>query len=198
MYDKKKMVIGIFVICIVLFFISLGKDEPVEKTERTIQATNTPKPTSTVNPTPTERVVFELSEDDYKSLCKEYDYDGIMFTKRDLERERAKLQIRFNLKKYFTFDSLSNSFFLDLKEKHNIMFYFFEGTVKRSDEEKYPYVGQSIYVLFNEEYGIEPDDYHELDEVIAYGEIVSFNNSTKSGFNECIFIPKYIEKIEKE
>ncbi len=198
MDDKKKMVIGIGIICIVLFFIALGKDEPVRETEQTIKSTITAKPTATEEPTPTERTIFELSEEDYKSLCREYDYDGIMFTKRDLKGERAKLQIRFNLKKYFTFDSFSNSFFLDLKEKHNVMFYFFEGTVKRSDEEKYPYVGQNIYILFNEEYGIEPDDYHELDEVIAYGEIVSFNNSTKNGFNECIFIPKYIEKVEKE
>ena len=198
MDDKKKMVIGISVICIVLFFIALGKDEPVKESERTIQSTNTPKPTATLNPTPTERIVFELLEDDYKSLCREYDYDGIMFTERNLERERAKLQIRFNLKKYFTLSSYSNAFLLDLKEENNLMFNFFEGTVKRSDEEKYPYVGQSIYIMFNEEYGIEPDDYKELDEIIAYGEIVSFNTSTKSGFNECIFIPKYIEKVEKE
>lgn len=196
MDDKKKMVIGIAVICIVLFLVALGKKEPTRENRTTVKLTNTPNPTATEKPTPKEIVTYELSEEKYKSLCKEYDYDEIMFTKNSLKNKNVKLKLRFNSKKYFTMDSLSNAYFLDLKRKYNIMFYFFEGTVKRSDEKNYPYVGENITIIFNEEYGIEPDNYHELDEVIAYGEIVDFNTNTKSGFNYCVFIPKYIEKSE--
>lgn len=198
MDDKKKMVIGISVICIIMFFIALGKDEPERETEEFIKATNTPKPTATLKPTPTESPSYfekhsHLSESTYKMRCKELYYDDVFFSKTNLKGELVKLDLYLTSKQYFTVDSLYNSFLTDMIDKYKIMFYSFLACVRRGNSDVESYVGEDIRVFFTEEFDLKPDDYKAGQKIILYGEVISYSTNTWSGYNDCIVVPKYIE-----
>ncbi|GLC79248.1 hypothetical protein [Lacrimispora brassicae] len=132
-----------------------------------------------------------LSEEDYKLACKEMWYDDIFFSKEDLEGKFVKLDIYFEEGRFFTMDSVYDSRVQKLKDEWNTYMNFYLCGVSRGEPNSY--VGGQINVFFSQDYGISPDNYDTGQQAIAYGQIIDYSSNTWSGYNECSFIPKYIE-----
>lgn len=143
---------------------------------------NTPEPTQ----------AKELSEKEYKTQCKEMYYDDVFFGKEDLEGELIKVNLFLSEKYYFTVDDTNKDTYKKHYENFKMTRNFYKCSVLRKDTDSYMGKGK-IQMWFSNYYKLDPDDYSTGQKIVAYGEVVSWRNNTWDGYNQVIFVVKYID-----
>ena len=191
--------------CVVAFIVFNGigratwvSPEDEVNTEDTSQDTladaddsesETEKDTSTQKDSETEEIA-ELSEEEYKALCKEMYRNELFYGDRGLYGEKVKLYLKVDehgsfldyLKPFSSYDELNDEYHL----KDDIFWAYVLG------ETSTVYSGARVEVYFSEDYGVDALDYEVGQEIVVYADVIGFSFSWEGADGVCI-IPRYIE-----
>lgn len=135
--------------------------------------------------------VAELTEEEYKELCKEMYYDEVFFGDDLSKGDFVELHLMVSENYYFTMDSLYSDSFSDLMDKWDLHRDFKKCSVLRENEDSYFGVGK-VDLYFSNKYELNPIDYQPGDKIIIYGEVISFYKDEWDGYNDVVIVPKYI------
>ena len=179
---KKNAIISL--VLILTFLSACGVDtkpkrvqtNPTIKNETSVQAATQPPK--------------ELTEDGYKSQCKELFYDEIFFGKEDLENQYVKLHLFLSEKYYFTTDDYHRDDFKRYNDEYNLNKDFYKCCVIHKGTNSY--AGQQINMWFSNN-TFNPSDYKTGQKIVVYAKVISWSNNTMNGYNKVTIIPKYIE-----
>lgn len=161
-------------------------------TEKPVKEETTIKEIIPEATTETQTQMSELSEEDYKSQCKEMYYDDVFFGDNLSKGDFVKLHLMVSENYYFKIDSLYSNSFSEIMDKWELHRDFKKCSVLRKEENIYAGVGK-IDLYFSNKYECIPDNYDLGDKITIYGEVISFYKDDWDGFNDVIIIPKYIE-----
>lgn len=138
-----------------------------------------------------QKLPKDMTEEEYKTACKEIFYDEMFFGDEDLEGKLVKVHLMLSEKKYFKIESLTSSSTLEKIKEYELYRDFFECCVLREGTNSY--VGMQITTLFSQKNGINPNFYKTGEKITVYAEVISWGNRTMDGYNNVTIIPKYVE-----
>lgn len=158
--------------------------------KETIQKLETEKTTNGSEESASEKGISEMSEEEYKEMCKELWHDDVFFSEENLKGTHVKLEIYVEEWKYFkTYVDQTTQDFIN---EHNLQRNLLACGVSRGEPNSY--VGGQINVYFSNDYEYQQSDYETGKELIIYGEIVDYSRNTWRGYNVCGIMPIYIEE----
>ena len=166
------------------------EDDNTISKQTIIEETTTVEEVTTVEETTSKKI--ELTKKEYKKSCTELFYNDVFFGDDNLENQDVKLELMLSEKMFFTSDDMYNNSIKTLVNDYSLNSDFFKACVKREDAESY--VGNSITVLFSDDYKIDVNDYDIGNKITVYGKVIYWSNNTWDGYNEVYFVPKYIDK----
>ena len=174
---KRKLILC-FILCMCFLVGCGGNDDEKDKGK------NTETQQESEVDTEAEKVA-NMTEEEYKAYC-EVMYNKEIFERDDFVGKHVKVYGMISGKNEYTYSSMFASAIRDLTKKYDLSKKYL--IIGVAHEGKGSYVGDSLYLLFDNEGELSIDDY-ERGEIIIYGEVVQCAHGP-------FIIPKYIEISE--
>ena len=173
--------------------ITSEEQENIEQTQEDIENIDIEE-TVPANENINDSDMTMMAEEEYKENCQELFYDDVFFGDTDLTGEYLKLNLFVSEKYYFTKEDLYKDSIYTLYTDNNLYTDFYKCCVLRKDTDSY--MGEQIDVLFTQDYDLVPDDYDCGMHIIAYGKVIYYSQNSWTGYNQLLFIPRYIEVLD--
>lgn len=135
----------------------------------------------------------ELSEQDFKSRCKEMWYEDIVFSDSNLEGEYVKVKLYIedsgviNSKKYY------DAQVMELIQKYNLDKTISMVGIYSKDTDSYG-SSKDLGILYSLNTGYSGSDFAPGTYITLYGKIINYAVNKWDGHNSAYFMPEYIER----
>lgn len=150
-----------------------------------------PEQASAGEPTTKYVPMEEREEDEYKEKCTEMWHDDIFFSKSNLKGRYVKLDLFVEEGRFWSLEQSMASPTYEFIQKYNLQRSFYFCGVNRQEE--YSYIGGQLNMYISNDSDCSEIDIVAGDHLIVYGQIVDYSRNTLDGYNECYFIPRFIE-----
>lgn len=178
---KRKLILC-FLLCI-WCLVGCGSNGDENESIESAQGSNL----NTETESETEEVKV-YTEEEYKALCQVVYYDDVF--EKELEVGKyVKIHGFISGKGSYSYSDMFGIIIDDIRKEYDLEKKYVSSCVLHEEKTDYnmpTYVGESVYLLFDKENSLSPDDLESGEKVIIYGEVVQ-------NWSGVFIIPKYIE-----
>lgn len=138
-----------------------------------------------------ETTSAELTEEEYKSICREIYYDDIFSDELTLG-EKVKIHVFIAEKYRYSFSDIMGIIVEDITKQYNLLKECIGACAmheETKDDTIPSYFGKQFYLMFSEDSEFTIDNYKTGQRFVVYGEVIQT-------YNGPFVLPKYIEEEE--
>lgn len=135
----------------------------------------------------------ELSEQDFKSRCKEMWYEDIVFSDSNLEGEYVKVNLYIEDSGVIKSKKYYDARVMELIQKYNLDKTISMVGIYSKDTDSYG-SSKDLGILYSLNTGYSGSDFAPGTYITLYGKIINYAVNKWDGHNSAYFMPKYIER----